>query len=65
MNGPMFGGLGGGGQQVNGGDPDAMAAVKNVGPTPYTDPANGSNRTWSGAMPVGALRLVTNFDRCK
>ncbi|KFY23201.1 hypothetical protein V491_02618 [Pseudogymnoascus sp. VKM F-3775] len=30
MNGPMFGGLGGGGQQVNGGDPDAMAAVKNM-----------------------------------
>jgi hypothetical protein len=33
MNGPMFGGFGG--QQMNGGDADAMAAVKNVGPTPY------------------------------
>ncbi|KFX98912.1 hypothetical protein O988_04130 [Pseudogymnoascus sp. VKM F-3808] len=31
MNGPMFGGMmGGGGQQINGGDPDAMAAVKNM-----------------------------------
>ncbi|KFY10438.1 hypothetical protein V492_05013 [Pseudogymnoascus sp. VKM F-4246] len=30
MNGPMFGGLGGGGQQISGGDPDAMAAVKNM-----------------------------------
>lgn len=38
MNGPMFGGFGGGGQQINGGDADAMAAVKNVGPTPDTDP---------------------------
>ncbi|OBT78692.1 hypothetical protein VF21_02314 [Pseudogymnoascus sp. 05NY08] len=30
MNGPMFGGFGGGGQQINGGDADAMAAVKNM-----------------------------------
>lgn len=55
MNGPMFGGFGGGGQQVNGGDPDAMAAVKNVGPPPFTDPLNGTDRTRSGAMPVNAL----------
>lgn len=56
MNGPMFGGMmGGGGQQINGGDPDAMAAVKNVGPTPYTDPENGTDPTWSCAMAVGVL----------
>lgn len=55
MNGPMFGGLGGVSPQINGGDPEAMAAAKNVGPTPDTDPQNGTDRTWSGAMPVGAL----------
>jgi hypothetical protein len=31
MNGPMFGGLGGGAQAADGADAQTMAAVKNVG----------------------------------